>query len=219
MNQSGDEELIVTAARISYGKKAYQDDRDAQLLEKLIQLGHWTPFEHVHLTFFIRCPIYVWRQWIRHRTAHVNERSMRYTRSTMLIEYGELSDNPIYNKAIAVSLDAYNQLLESYPKEKARLVLPLSTYTEAIWTIDLRNLLHFLELRLHKDAQKEIRLYAQIILEELEQRFPTVMNAFIEHRLKAITLSGQQAKILKKTLDNLNGDEELESIKNKLSLS
>lgn len=196
-DRMGTEERVVEAARISYGQYAYNDERDVRLLRYLMRHGHLSPFEHVQLSFFVRCPIYVWRQWIRHRTAHVNEFSLRYKKSRLLIESGVLKDRTDYQNCLSNAKDCYNDLLMNYPKETARIVLPLSLYTEAIWTIDLRNLLNFLEQRLDSHAQKEIRQYAEIIFEIISELFPNIAKAFSDYRLQGIKFSRREIEILR----------------------
>lgn len=187
----GDESRVIKAARICTNTDAsdkYDKHADCKLLERLIKLGHWTPFEHVVLTFEIQCPMFVWRQWVRHRTASINETSLRYTLSKPYFELNSITDS----QELLERIDAfYNESYRLYKdlisngvsKENARIVLPLATYTRALWTIDLRNLLHFLSLRLDKAAQFHIRLYAECIAKTLEKIFPNIMRVWMSEVL------------------------------------
>lgn len=187
----GDESRVIKAARICTNTDAfdkYDKHADCRLLERLIKLGHWTPFEHVVLTFEIQCPMFVWRQWVRHRTASINETSLRYTLSKPHFELNSITDTKELQERISTfyseSYRLYKDLIShGVSKENARLVLPLATYTRALWTIDLRNLLHFLSLRLDKAAQFHIRLYAECITKTLEKIFPNIMRVWMSEVL------------------------------------
>jgi thymidylate synthase (FAD) len=179
----GDDTAIVQAARVSYGEgtKSYREDRS--LIRYLMRHRHTSPFEMVEFKFHVKLPIFVARQWIRHRTANVNEYSGRY--SVMKDEFflpeadmlctpasdnkqGRSSEqlpvdvaNSIVTRMEAVQKQLFNEyegLLElNLAREIARINLPLSSYTEWYWKIDLHNLFHFLNLRLDRHAQYEIR--------------------------------------------------------------
>lgn len=176
----GDDYRILEAARISTGAQAVKGDiKDRGLIQYLYRNGHLSPFEMVQLTFRIKLPIFVMRQLIRHRTASTNEVSSRYAELPQVFYVPEVwrgepgLDNTAltekYLKAMDVIYTTYTQLLEAgVAKELARLILPVSQYTEIYWRMDLRNLFHFLELRLHPHAQYEMQLLAQGILSILE---------------------------------------------------
>ncbi|MBI2346031.1 MAG: FAD-dependent thymidylate synthase, partial [Deltaproteobacteria bacterium] len=183
----GDDKSIVQAARVSYGKGTKSVHADRGLIYYLMKHRHTTPFEMVEFKFHAKLPIFVARQWIRHRTANVNEISGRYsimedtfwepsaedfrtqdTRNRQGSQEGAI--DPKVGEALAAQYQEDQRVLyEHYQKaiaagvarEVARVNLPLSLYTEWYWKIDLWNLLHFLRLRMDAHAQKEIRVYAE----------------------------------------------------------
>ena len=178
---SGSDVDIVNAARVSYGKRVLSiRERDKNLIKFLLQHKHTSPFEHNQLSFRIKCPIFVARQWMRHRMNSYNEISYRYVKAPLEFyvpstwryqdpknKQGSIGsfENQIlktsYNEAIQVSKQTYETLLkQGVCREIARAVLPVCTYTQFIFTCNLHSLIHFLELRLHKGAQYEIRQYA-----------------------------------------------------------
>lgn len=227
----GTDASVVQAARVSYGLGTKTWQEDEQLIRFMIRHGHATPFEQCEIKLHMRLPIDVMRQWVRHRTAHVNEYSTRYSEaidsqhcpeldewrfqsstnrqgSGDIIETWEQlgipSDAGLANayhcpgdfltqrqqSAHDHAVDVYQQALKfGVAREQARSVLPLSTYTEIYWKCDLRNLLNFLRLRLAPDAQREIRDYANVIAEIVEQWVPMTWRAFQDYQLNAMTLS------------------------------
>ena len=218
----GDDAAVVQAARVSYGAGTKRVQNDRTLIRYLMRHLHTTPFEMCEIKLHIRSPMDTWRQWIRHRTANVNEYSTRYsialdaaqrTRpnqwrlqsaesrqgsgSNLSNEKGErLSsvEEDLHRMARAV----YEERLGAgIAREQARKDLPLSTYTEAYWKIDLHNLLHFLQLRMHEHAQREIRAYASVIGNEIVARWtPMVWDAFLDYRKNALSLSDAETKIV-----------------------
>jgi thymidylate synthase (FAD) len=191
----GDDREPARAARVSYedGKERTLE-QDLKLTRYLIEQGHWGPFEMVELKFRIKAPIFVARQWMRHRTANINEFSMRYADPTRISDDGSLIDYylPDYvddftrtfmTKVMGEAAYKYSFLIEDddIPKEVARMVLPVATYTQWVWKIDLRNLFHFLELRLDEHAQWEIRQYATVILGMLYENLPSLTRIWMEH--------------------------------------
>ena len=200
IRQMGDEIDVVNAARVSFGKMkcGKMDESDIRLMKHLVANRHTTPFEHVHFTFLVHCPIFVQRQWVRHRTASINEISRRYTEDGIelyipasLRTQSEsdrqcstdqmcLFSQPLVEqmKAHAESaLRLYDTMLQSgVCREQARMVLPLSLMTTFWWTIDLHNLMHFLELRDDDHAQREIREYAVAIKDILRPNFPHIFQ-------------------------------------------
>ncbi|MDX2472525.1 MAG: FAD-dependent thymidylate synthase [Candidatus Krumholzibacteria bacterium] len=218
----GDDAAIVQAARVSYGAgtKATSDDRG--LIRYLLRHRHTTPFEMCSLKLHIRVPMDAWRQWIRHRTASTNEVSTRYsvaTEGTLKTAPDQWRLQSTDNKQgslgwldpeagaemtrketefHAVSRELYNDRLEAgIAREQARKDLPLGTYTEAYWKMDLHNLLHFLALRMDSHAQKEIRDYATIIGEEIVKRWvPLTWEAFQDYRLGSLHFSRVEAEIM-----------------------
>lgn len=219
----GDDAAIVQAARVSYGAGTKQVHEDRGLIRYLLRNAHTTPFEMCKLKLHIRVPMDCWRQWIRHRTASVNEYSTRYSEAisdqqgtlpgewrlqTTLNKQGsegfldlDLGNELTISEANfhQSARDLYQARIESgVAREQARKDLPLSTYTEAYWSIDLHNLLHFLMLRMDSHAQTEIRQYATVIGEEIVARWvPFVWEAFRDYRLNAMRLSGPETELMR----------------------
>ncbi len=222
----GDDNAIVQAARISYGKGTKKSSEDRHLIRYLMRHRHTTPFEMCELKLHVRVPMDCWRQWIRHRTASVNEYSTRYSEAIDARQTtnddkwraqaagnkqgsGEFLDEGIgnilsRNEALyhTAAQDLYQGRIDcGVAKEQARKDLPLSTYTEAYWKIDLHNLMHFLGLRMDGHAQSEIRQYATIIGEQiLAEWCPVVWEAFQDYRLNAMYLSASDIATLKMIL-------------------
>ena len=204
VDQMGDQDAVVQAARVSYGAGTRTVRDDQKLIRYLYEHKHTTPFEMVELKFQVRVPMDCWRQWIRHRTASVNEYSTRYSvaidsmataQSRWRLQSGKNrqgSEGVITDQEVIFQLDAEEAELHALAKrvyetrlefgvarEQARKDLCLSTYTEAYWKIDLHNLLHFLRLRLDAAAQEEIRKYAEAIVSLLKPRLPLIMELLI----------------------------------------
>lgn len=211
----GSDESIVQAARVSYGKGTKKVNEDRGLIRYLLRHSHTTPFEMCEIKLHLRVPMDCWRQWIRHRTANINEYSTRYSiavDATQKTPPGEWRQQSSDNKqgsegfmdlSLGMQLTQQEQELQDHARqvynervekgiarEQARKDLPLSTYTEAYWKIDLHNLLHFLVLRMDHHAQFEIRSYANVIGHEIVRRWcPIVWEAFIDYRLRGSTLT------------------------------
>ncbi len=222
----GDDAAVVQAARVSYGKGTRKLREDRGLIRYLMRHRHTTPFEMCELKLHVKLPIFVARQWIRHRTASVNEISGRY--SVLDSEFytpvpADLAVQSASNRqgrgqelsaerAAEVlgilrgdalrAYDSYSQLMEQYDlaRELARLNLTLSTYTQWYWKIDLHNLLHFLSLRLHPHAQREFQVYAQAMADIVAAWVPATWEAFEDYRLGAFTLSRQGVEVLRAAL-------------------
>ena len=218
----GNDSAIVQAARVSYGEgtKRVQDDR--ALIRYLMRHQHTTPFEMCEIKMHVRVPMDAWRQWIRHRTANVNEYSTRYSLAIDAAQHtkpGEWRRQAVGNKQgsaeaaseevgvhlTAVEADLQRRARAVYEeriaagisREQARKDLPLSTYTEAYWKIDLHNLLHFLALRMHDHAQQEIRTYANLIGEQIVAKWtPIGWEAFLDYRMNATHLSDIETRIV-----------------------
>jgi thymidylate synthase (FAD) len=210
----GNDAAICEAARVSYDQaKKVSDDRT--LIRYLMRHNHTTPFEMAELKFIVRVPMDTWRQWVRHRMASINEYSTRYREAIQSVaipeENGWRKQSTTNNQgsegalssldarecslhfadASGACLRAYDRMLaRGVAREQARSVLPLCTYTEAFWKIDLHNLLHFLRLRMAPDAQQEIREYANAIHDLVSPLFPFTFEAFADYRLDAIQLTG-----------------------------
>jgi thymidylate synthase (FAD) len=228
---SGSDDFIVEAARLTSQKKG-TDSRG--LIRYLMRHRHTTPFEFAQMTFHVRVPMDCWRQWIRHRTASVNEYSTRYTEAIDSMQktppdrwrlqsqsnrqgssgeflperYGDDYDKMTKPCGVGLSReeeDFHRRAREVYQarldagvaKEQARKDLPLSTYTEAYWSSDLHNLLHFLSLRMDSHAQYEIRQYANAIGEMVKDHFPITWEAFVDYRLAGMALSQSEVLVLK----------------------
>ena len=241
----GDDAAIVQAARVSYGKGTTKVSDDAGLLNYLLRHRHSTPFEMCEIKYHIKLPIFIARQWIRHRTANVNEYSARYSvldREFYIPDQVNLATQSKSNrqgrgevlegKEAAAVLDLlrddaennYNHYVEmlnedesghiidetrdGLSRELARMNLTLNTYTQWYWKIDLHNLLHFLSLRADEHAQYEIRVYAEAIMETVKRWCPITYNAFIDHRINSVTLSGKAIQVIKKMIDGVSIDQE-----------
>lgn len=218
----GSDESIVQAARVSYGRGTKKILEDRGLIRYLMRHRHSTPFEMCEIKFHVRVPMDCWRQWIRHRTANVNEYSTRYsvaiaaTQTTtpdgwrlqassnrqgssgfIAQDKGQsLSEQEVEFQNLARKI--YEARLEvGVAREQARKDLPLSTYTEAYWKMDLHNLLHFLSLRMDDHSQWEIRQYAKTIGEEIVAKWcPLTWSAFLDYRMNAMSLTGPEIEII-----------------------
>jgi thymidylate synthase (FAD) len=214
----GGDARIVQSARVSYGHGTKTVREDAALIDYLMRNEHLSPFEQVVLTFHVKMPIFVARQWVRHRTARLNEISGRY--SVMQNEFyvpdaGDVAlqsdsnkqgraDKPaaeplaertrtLFKKCQEDAYAAYEELIDAgIAREIARMNLPLSLYTQVYWQMDLRNLFHFLKLRLDSHAQMEIRAYAAVMLEMTRKVAPAAVAAFENHALRAVNFSGEE---------------------------
>lgn len=196
---SGSDVDVVNAARVSYGKfTTTLSKKDEVLIDYLMQHDHTSPFEHNQLSFRIKCPIFVARQWMRHRMNSYNEISYRYVKAPLEFyipqfwrnqdtrnKQGSVGsfENPEYTleykKAVEDIVKVYEKFLEnSICREQARGLLPVCTYTEFIFTCNLHSLMHFLKLRLHEGAQFEIRVYAQGMLKLALPHFPASLEAW-----------------------------------------
>jgi len=207
VDHMGNDLSIVRAARVSYDadwRTGEDEGKDEKLIAYLMKNHHTSPFEAVTFTFEVKAPLFVFRQWHRHRTWSYNEVSARYSELPEEFYVPELSDithQSESNKQMRTSQQHDNALLmQSYmrksmmdafalykellaqgcPRELARGVLPTSTYSRMFATVDLHNLFHFLRLRLHEHAQKEIRVYAEAMLELVEPVVPYAVAAFKE---------------------------------------
>ncbi len=218
----GGDERIVQAARVSYGAgtKSYRQDRG--LIHYLMRNWHTSPFEQVQLTFHTKMPIFVARQWVRHRTARLNEISGRY--SVMKDEFYVPSPEHVrpqsennkqgrsderFDPAVEASIIQafseeqkgvyanYEKLLDlGLARELARNNLPLSLYTEWYWQIDLHNLFHFIRLRMDPHAQYEIRVYAEALAQCAKAVAPIAYEAFEEHILGSVSFSRAECEAL-----------------------
>jgi len=218
---------IVAAARVSYGTGLKTPEEDTNLIRYLMRHKHTSPFEMVEFKFHLRLPIYVARQWWRHRTASINEFSQRYSEVKVQFNYNKdwrLQDynnkqgsKGVLNKkeseglerlefdTLSTSQIAYElQLSKGVSREQARKVLPLSTYTEAYWKCNLHNIFHFLKLRMSSHAQLEIREYANALFECIKSVVPISCEAFVDYILDSQTFSKQEMSILEKLAELLS---------------
>jgi thymidylate synthase (FAD) len=190
----------VNSARVTFGGESKGEEKDKMLIKYLIEHSHHTPFEHCVFQFHIKCPIFVARQWMRHRMCSYNEVSARYTEvkdefyapcqfraQDMNNKQGSISsedlDNEklikIYNESIEAAYQSYKKLLEAgVAREMARGILPVAQYTQFYWTINARSLMNFITLRADSHAQYEIRVYAQAVAEIFKEKMPWSYEAF-----------------------------------------
>ncbi|MBN2024704.1 MAG: FAD-dependent thymidylate synthase [Pirellulales bacterium] len=220
----GDDVAVVQAARVSYGEGTRHVSDDRTLIRYLVRHGHTTPLEMVEVKLLARVPMDAWRQWIRHRTASVNEYSTRYSiaidsavktapdqwrRQATANRQGsegfldesigaELSQSEA--ALFVATREVYERRLAlGVAREQARKDLSLSTYTEAYWKIDLHNLLHFLRLRTDASAQWEIRQYAETIGREIVRPlFPLCWEAFEDFRRQSVSLSRLDCEVIRR---------------------
>lgn len=231
----GDDDFIAQAARVSYQQGTTTTRANVELIDYLMRHQHTSPFEMVEFVFEIKAPIFIARQWFRHRTASVNEMSGRY--SIMPSDFYvptklraqdpnnkqgsiEASNNNDYvieqmHKTMQNAFEIYNySLTTGVAREQARIMLPLSTYTKFVWKQDLKNLLHFIKLRRDPHAQQEIRVYAEAIEGFIKEVVPATYNSWLNHQAESITFSRDEWKAIVSL-----ASEELKSIKEKVSSS
>lgn len=225
----GDDSAICQAARVSYGKGTKSVQNDEGLIRYLMRHWHSTPFEMCEVKFHVKLPVFVARQWIRHRTANVNEYSGRY--SILDREFyipapehlaaqssqnhqgrGEVLQGAEAQRVLDLlredamrSYDSYEAMLsqegqQGLARELARMNLPANIYTQWYWKVDLHNLLHFLRLRADSHAQYEIRAYADIMCDITRDWVPAAFGAFQDYRMNAVNLSAQAADALRRRL-------------------
>ncbi len=238
VNYCGIEEDIERAARQSYAAdpQARTPEERRTLLRYMLRHRHNTPFEMCDLTIQAKLPIFVARQWIRHRTASVSELSGRYSildaefyipeltqmcaqsatnkqgRAEVLDKTDADDIRGLMDEHGATAFGLYKYLLEDGPdgyalsRELARTVLPLSTYTTWTWKVNLHNLLHFLGLRLDPHAQYEIRVYADQLWQWVCAWCPVVAEAFTDYRLESLTLSRLEVEAIQYLLSRRAGD-------------
>ncbi|MFZ8941415.1 MAG: FAD-dependent thymidylate synthase, partial [Gemmobacter sp.] len=214
----GDDAAIVQAARVSYGAGTRHVQNDEGLIRYLMRHWHSTPFEMCEVKLHVKLPVFVARQWIRHRTANVNEYSARYSildREFYIPAPGDLAAQSSVNNQgrgavlgaeeaarvlgwlredAARAYDHYEAMLstegqQGLARELARMNLPMNVYTQWYWKTDLHNLFHFLRLRADPHAQMEIRVYAEAIARIVADWVPIAAAAFADYRMGGTTLS------------------------------
>lgn len=250
IDYSGDDTAIAQAARVSYGRGTKTIQSDGALIDYLLRHRHTSPFEMCELKLHVKLPIFVARQWIRHRTANVNEYSARYSvldREFYIPEPEHLAVQSLANKqgragvvpaedarAIRHMIDQNGsrsyRLYELFlndsgdgtpteadkpmlARELSRMVMPLNTYTQWYWKVDLHNLLHFLSLRADPHAQYEIRAYADVLLNIVQKWTPIAYASFENHVLKGKHFSGVEMELLARKLRGENVTQETSGLK------
>jgi thymidylate synthase (FAD) len=224
----GDDSSIVQAARVSYGEGTKKIHEDRGLIRYLIRHQHWTPVEMVEFKFHVKLPVFIARQWIRHRTANVNEISARYSEmkdeiylppiehiSSQSNDNKQGRNSEPFAKEQAQEIQdlimqsnenqykIYQNLLDrGVARELARTVLPVGHYTEWYWKIDLRNLMNFLALRLDPHAQWEIRVYAEAMSSLVKQIVPIAWEAFEDYILNSVNFSKDEIEVIKEIINN-----------------
>jgi thymidylate synthase (FAD) len=219
----GGDTSIVQAARVSYGAGTKRVSEDRGLIRYLMRHRHTTPFEMCEIKLHVRVPMDCWRQWIRHRTASVNEYSTRYS---LAIDAAQSTAESDWRRQAALNRQGSGEALDigtgttlsererqlqelarqvyeeriaaGVAREQARKDLPISTYTEAYWKINLHNLLHFLALRMDGHAQEEIRSYATVIGQKVVAVWcPFAWEAFVDYQLESVQLSRLERKVIR----------------------
>ncbi len=225
----GDDAAICQAARVSYGKGTKSVQNDEGLIRYLMRHWHSTPFEMCEVKLHVKLPVFVARQWIRHRTANVNEYSARYSildREFYIPAPDHLAaQSEVNNQGRGAALegeeaarvlellksdsmrayDHYEEMIgqegqQGLARELARMNLPANIYTQWYWKVDLHNLFHFLRLRADAHAQYEIRVYADEICRIVADWVPFAYGAFEEYRLGAETLSASALSVVRRML-------------------
>jgi thymidylate synthase (FAD) len=200
-----DDLSVVNGARVSFARhKAEMDDSDAGLIRFLMREKHASPFEHAVFRFHVRCPIFVAREWVRHRWSSFNEFSLRYAKATedfyipapedvrtQVGKPGAYSFEPVSDDVAETTRKELRQVYETayatyerlvelgVARELARAVLPVGAYTEFYWTVNARSLMNFLSLRNSENAQREIRRYAEACERFFAERMPVTYEAFV----------------------------------------
>ncbi|WP_439154894.1 FAD-dependent thymidylate synthase [Yoonia sp.] len=225
----GDDAAICQAARVSYGKGTKSVSNDAGLIRYLMRHWHSTPFEMCEIKLHVKLPVFVARQWIRHRTANVNEYSARYSildREFYIPAPEDLAAQSVINNQgrgetlsgeeaarvleylkgdAARCYDHYAEMIsdegqQGLARELARMNLPANIYTQWYWKVDLHNLFHFLRLRADSHAQYEIRVYAEEICKVVADWVPAAYGAFEDYRMGGATLSGKAIDCVRRML-------------------
>ncbi len=225
----GDDSAICQAARVSYGKGTKAVSNDSGLIRYLMRHWHSTPFEMCEIKLHVKLPVFVARQWIRHRTANVNEYSARY--SILDREFyipapehlnaqsvvnnqgrGELLEGEEAARVLDILKSDCNRAYDHYEemisdegqsglaRELARMNLPMNIYTQWYWKVDLHNLFHFLRLRADAHAQYEIRVYADVICKIVADWVPAAYGAFEDYRMGGAQFSGKGMEVLRRML-------------------
>ena len=237
VDSMGGDDAIVQAARVSYGKGTSKVSQDRGLIRYLMRHRHTTPFEMVEFKFHCKMPIFVARQWVRHRTANINEYSLRYSEARDEFYYPDpkhiqlqsalnkqgragkipkkLTDKVIqYFKEISErSFEMYQELNEAgLARELIRAILPVNLYTEWYWKNDLHNLLHFISLRSDSHAQYEIRVFSDAMAESVQKVAPFAWEAYQDYVVQGMRFSRIEQSLLEKQLPPRVVDDILEDV-------
>ncbi|MCL4105256.1 UNVERIFIED_CONTAM: hypothetical protein GTU68_055387 [Idotea baltica] len=210
----GDDSAIVQAARVSYGAGTKHVSNDAGLIRYLMRHWHSTPFEMCEIKLHVKLPVFVARQWIRHRTANVNEYSARYSildREFYIPAPEHMAAQSVVNNQEILKADStraydnYQAMIsdegqQGLARELARMNLPANIYTQWYWKVDLHNLFHFLRLRADAHAQYEIRVYADVICNLVADWVPAAYQAFEDYRLGGATLSSTALECVRRMI-------------------
>lgn len=223
VDHMGDDLSAVRSARVSYDAdwREATKESDTNLLRYLVRNNHTSPLESIVFTFEVKAPIFVIRQWHRHRTWAYNEVSARYTKldeefyepelddittqhkDNKQMRSDEVNENAsniiqIVDEVGSGAFNAYQEMIElQCPRELARSVLPVGTYSRFFATVNLHNLFHFIKLRLHPHAQKEIQVYAKAMLDLIEPIVPILSKAFLDYKLNSVTFSAKELDMIK----------------------
>lgn len=223
----GTDDKVAESARVSYNSGTKVRD-NAKLVSYLIEHGHWSPLEQCSLTFCVSAPIFVARQWFRHRAGSFNEESARYSvieekfyvpdirsqSTTNKQGSGGAIDSQLADKlkstiesACAAAHLAYSELIAAgVSRELARVVLPVATYTKFYWTVNLRMCLDFIRQRTDPHAQQEIREYANVVAEYVAEKFPIAYAAFNKFTIQSAKLSSEEIEAVREKLPDLDFD-------------
>ena len=242
VDSMGGDDAIVQAARVSYGKGTSKTSQDRGLIRYLMRHRHTTPFEMVEFKYHCKMPIFVARQWVRHRTANINEYSLRYSEArdefympdpehiqfqSSLNKQGRMGEVPPelkqkvqqYFKEISDrSFEIYSELNKAgVARELARSILPVNLYTEWYWKNDLHNLLHFVGLRSDSHAQYEIRVFSDAMAESVKKVAPFAWEAYQDYVVKGMRFSRVEQSLLQRNLPNRVIDDICEDISYQLT--
>lgn len=247
LNCWGDDHTIAESARNCVGglkeDGSIDEERDERLIRHLIRNGHTSPIEMVETRWLIKAPIDVWRQWIRHRTASVNEYSTRYSEAIEDMvevspdEWRKQSSSRRQGSDGNIGSDIGEELTKQQQdlhklmrtvyegrlsvgvsREMARMDLPLCNYTQAVWKIDLHNLFHFLKLRTSLDAQQEIRIYAKCVGMLISKYVPAAYAAYMDYIKNAITFSGLELNCMASIFSKVSKQEVMENWMNRYGM-
>lgn len=237
VDSMGGDEAIVQAARVSYGKGTTKLSQDRGLIRYLMRHRHTTPFEMVEFKFHCKMPLFVARQWVRHRTANINEYSLRYSEArdefyypdpehiqfqSALNKQGRMGDvsgelkqkvRKYFEEISHRSFEIYSELNDAgVARELARAILPVNLYTEWYWKNDLHNLLHFVGLRSDSHAQYEIRVFSDAMAESVKAVAPFAWEAYQDYVISGLRFSRIEQSLLEQNLPVRVIDDILEDV-------